>query len=285
MGEKRDKFINEYKVDVLPFMKNKKTRPAQEKEVYKSQNNKLKKVRTKKKTRLKPWAKIALAGLIAFGGYKAYDMYATNQKGNMPITLTQALENGDSLKDLKIDNSIKNELEEIKVDLANKDSSNEDLIALSAKINELQFDTIKTKLSKTLGAEESDITLSTGVQSTSEGTTIETVEVNGGKTYTNKELFKNENTIPSEISDYIKEIGDMQTLMGKLQEGDFNRNDILKEYKEAVKSIDQMAATKITVDKKGNIYVEQTKQKDLKENNKETTKETSRQEIDDEMEL
>ena len=284
MGEKRDKFINEYKVDVLPFMKEKRTKPAQEKEVYKSQNNKLKKVRKTKK-RLKPAVKkvgaIGLVGLIAFGGYKAYDIYSTNQKENTPITLTQALENGESLKDLKIDNSIKNELEEIKADLANEDISNSDLMALSTKINELQFDTIKTKLSKTLGAEESDITLSTGVESASEGTTRETVEVEGGKTYTNKELFKNENTIPSEISDYIKEIGDMQTLMGKLQEGDFNRNDILKEYKEAVKSIDQMAATKMTVDKKGNISVEQTKQKDLKENNKET----SRQEIEEEMEL
>ena len=279
MGKRNKEFKERYKVD-LSSTKSKNTRVSEEKERYTSKNNELKKLR-KTKRRLKPWAKIALVGLIAIGGYKAYDIYSTNQKENTPITLTQALENGDSLKDLKIDNSIKNELEEIKADLANKDISNSDLMALSTKINELQFDTIKTKLSKTLGAEESDITLSTGVESASEGTTRETVEVEGGKTYTNKELFKNENTIPSEISDYIKEIGDMQTLMGKLQEGDFNRNDILKEYKEAVKSIDQMAATKMTVDKKGNIYVEQTKQKDLKENNKET----SRQEIEEEMEL
>ena len=279
MGKRNKEFKERYKVD-LSSTKSKNTRVSEEKERYTSKNNELKKVR-KTKRRLKPWAKIALVGLIAFGGYKAYDIYSTNQKENTPITLTQALENGDSLKDLKIDSSIKNELEEIKADLANKDISNSDLMALSTKINELQFDTIKTKLSKTLGAEESDITLSTGVESASEGTTRETVEVEGGKTYTNKELFKNENTIPSEISDYIKEIGDMQTLMGKLQEGDFNRNDILKEYKEAVKSIDQMAATKMTVDKKGNISVEQTKQKDLKENNKET----SRQEIEEEMEL
>ena len=279
MGKRNKEFKERYKVD-LSSTKSKNTRVSEEKERYTSKNNELKKVR-KTKRRLKPWAKIALVGLIAFGGYKAYDIYSTNQKENTPITLTQALENGDSLKDLKIDSSIKNELEEIKADLANKDISNSDLMALSTKINELQFDTIKTKLSKTLGAEESDITLSTGVESASEGTTRETVEVEGGKTYTNKELFKNENTIPSEISDYIKEIGDMQTLMGKLQEGDFNRNDILKEYKEAVKSIDQMAATKMTVDKKGNIYVEQIKQKDLKENNKET----SRQEIEEEMEL
>lgn len=279
MGKRNKEFKERYKVD-LSSTKSKNTRVSEEKERYTSKNNELKKVR-KTKRRLKPWAKIALVGLIAFGGYKAYDIYSTNQKENTPITLTQALENGESLKDLKIDSSIKNELEEIKADLANKDISNSDLMALSTKINELQFDTIKTKLSKTLGAEESDITLSTGVESASEGTTRETVEVEGGKTYTNKELFKNENTIPSEISDYIKEIGDMQTLMGKLQEGDFNRNDILKEYKEAVKSIDQMAATKMTVDKKGNIYVEQIKQKDLKENNKET----SRQEIEEEMEL
>ena len=279
MGKRNKEFKERYKVD-LSSTKGKNTRVSGEKERYTSKNNELKKIR-KTKRRLKPWAKIALVGLIFFKQKTAYDIYSTNQKENTPITLTQALENGDSLKDLKIDSSIKNELEEIKADLANKDISNSDLMALSTKINELQFDTIKTKLSKTLGAEESDITLSTGVESASEGTTRETVEVEGGKTYTNKELFKNENTIPSEISDYIKEIGDMQTLMGKLQEGDFNRNDILKEYKEAVKSIDQMAATKMTVDKKGNISVEQTKQKDLKENNKET----SRQEIEEEMEL
>ena len=285
MGNKREEFVKQYQVDVLPFMKDRKTRGAKEKEVYKSKNNQLNKVRRKRlKKPVKRIATIGLAGLIAFGGYKAYSAYNEYQKENTPITLDQALQNGESLESLKIDNTVKNELEDIKEELGKEDISNSDLMGLSIRINELQFDTIKTKLANTLGEEESDITLHTGVAS--EGKTKESVEVKGGEKYTNKEFLKNENTISSEISDYIKEIGDMQGLMQELQEGDFKRDDILSKYKKLVKSTDQMAASKITVDKNGNISVEYTKVKDLKENNKETGKVNATREIDDdEMEL
>lgn len=287
MGSKRDEFKKQYQVNVPPVMKNNNTRVSKQKEVYRNPDNKLKNVRKNKIRLRKPVrriGKIALVLFIASGGYKAYNAYNENQKENTPITLTQALENGESLESLEIDNSIKNELEDIKEELGKEDISNSDIMKLAPKINELQFDTIKTKLANTLGEEESDITLHTGVAS--EGKTKESVEVKGGEKYTNKEFLKNENTISSEIANYIKEIGDMQDIMKELQEGDFERENILSKYKKLVKSTDQMAASKITVDKKGNIAVEYTRVKDLKENDKETGKVNTTREIDDdEMEL
>lgn len=287
--EKRQEFLRKNKVELdVPKFAQEKNSPSRKREVYRGSKEQRKRAQERnKRRRQKILAKrigtIGLVGLIAFGGVKAVSEYNHN---NAAITLEQALENGESLKTLKIDKSIEDELNEIKGKLANEEMSNEELIKLSTEINGLQFDNIKTKLSKTLKVDESDIELHTSVVSMQEGETYESVTVENGETYGKKGFLENKNTISDEISQYIKDIGKMQTLMGEIQSGDINRSDIFKEYKKAVKGIDQMAAAKMSVDEKGNITVEKTKVKELKENNKEKNKETSKQEIvqEDDME-
>lgn len=287
--DQKKEFLKNVKVevDIPEFMK--KRRTGDEIEQYTGKHNQMAKaINNRKKVKLtksaKKLLKIGLAALIAFGGYKTYSEYSTHKKENAPITLEEALENGETLKSLKIDGNVKNELEEVKQQLSDENITNRNLIELAPKIYNLQLDNLKTKLAMTLGVEEFDIHLHTNADPMDELETIEEIEVDGGETYSNISSSKNENTISKEISDYIIKTGDIETLIRQVQEGDFKRNDILKEYKEAVESIDQMAASKITIDKNGNISAEQTKVKDLKENKKEKGQVAYTQEIDDDME-
>lgn len=280
--ERRKKFLNQNKaeIEIPTFMqnRNKETYTAKKEDRRRVQKN-IKK--NKKKILAKRIATVGLVGLIAFGGYKYYQDY---QKENNSITLEQALDNGESLNSLKIDSSIENQLESIKEELSNNEMTNQELVELSTDINELQFDTLKTKLAKTLGVSEEDIKLYTKSVSRETGETYQSVEVQGGETYSKKELFKNNNTISDDISTYIKNIGEMQTLMGKMQKGDIDRNSIMKEYKSTIKEIDTMAAAKMSIDSKGNIRVDKINKKDLAKENDKTSREDKQIE-DDGMEL
>ena len=278
--EKRKEFLRQNKVDIeVPTFMQKQNREVyrasrKERERVQRHNSKL-----RRKAVAKRLATIGLVGLIAFGGYKGYQSY---QEKNESITLEQALENGESLDTLKIDNSIKNELDSIKEELTGNNITNQELLQLSTKINNLQFDTLKTKLSKTLNVDESDITLHTGVVSNQTGETHESVQVQDGQTYVGKEIFNNTNTISYDISRYIKDIGEMQTMMGKMQTGDIDRNSIIKSYKSTIKEIEQMATSKMFVDDKGNISIQKLQKRDLEKEDNKIAKQD--RQVDDEME-
>lgn len=269
--DKRKKFMEENKVDI-PSFANKKVYASTTPEKYTSKskisNKRKRKINKKRLTAL--LGATGIAALAVFGGIK---VYTNSQVQNEPITLVEALNNGETLESLDIDQNIQDELLNLQAALENEDITNSELIALSTRINDLQFDTIKTKLAKNLGVEESDIHLSTVAIAKDEGRieSTEKISVDGGKTYTRKDWFKNKNTMTDEIGDYIKNIGDMQRLMGQIQNGDINRQDIINQYKEVLQEIDQMAASEMTIDENGNISVEQVTQKNLEEKNQQTS--------------
>lgn len=199
-------------------------------------------------------------GILLAGGYTVKNAYDWSQQQNAPITLKQALENGEDLNSLGIDSNILLEMQDIEEMLEKGNLTNEEIIKLAPRISALQFDTAKAKLANTLGVSEDEIRLYT--RPVEEGQTRETVKTSNG-IYINKDIFTYENTIPPEVSDYIKEIGKMQDVMQKLQEGNINREEILAKYGEMLEKTSQIAASKMKVDEKGNISVEQTKVSDL----------------------
>ena len=241
-----------------------------QKETYTASKGTMKKAKRKVnwKNTCKLIGEIGLAGLLAFGGYKACQEYNEYKSQNTPITLEQAMKNGESLDELGIDKKIEKEIEDIN-NLLNKDEiTNNEIIELSAKINNLQFDTIKTKLSNTLGVDEEDIKVFTDIINNGE-TTEERIEIKGGKIYTNKDFFKNSDTMTEDISNFIKDIGKIQGLMGDIQNKNMDRRECLKKYKQVMKNLDNFAAGKMTIDDKGNISMDYTKVSEL---DKEETK-------------
>ena len=251
-GYERDKAVREME-EYLKALEEKKRikrqRNGRKRKLAREKANKNHKTfRGKIKKRI---ALLALAGVTLIGGFAI----AQNKQANESINLGQAIAYGESIDNLGIDNNIVSEIEEIDALLANKENlTNQEIIALSKRINDLQFDNIKTKISNTLGVTEDKIRLHTSP--IEENNTKETVEITDGETYRNKDIFTYENTIPSEISDYIKEIGEMQGVMQQLQVGNFNREEILKTYERMMENTDKFAAYKMSIDEKGNFSVE-----------------------------
>ena len=206
-----------------------------------------KKPKRKLKKLLKRGLAIGTACLIAFGGYKAYSEYKDSQN---TLTLEQALENGETLDKLGIDRPIEEKLSKLE-EIMQSDLTNQELIELSDEMVDLQFDTIKTKLSNTLGIEEKDIKLYPR-EDENEGARVDIK----GNIYTEKGIIEFENTISSDIANYIDEIGNMQTLQTKLEGGNFDRSDVIKAYTSVLKETSKFAAAEMKVDEKGNITLD-----------------------------
>lgn len=206
-------------------------------------------------------------GIVIAGGNTIKNTYDTYQQQNAPITLEQALDNGENLDSLGIDNNILLEMQDIQEMLEKDDLTNEEIIKLAPRISGLQFDTAKSKLANTLGVTENEIRLYT--TPIEEGQTRETIKTSNDM-YTNKDIFTYENTMPSELSNYIKEISEMQKIMEEMKKGNINRKEILEKYEKMVNNTSQLAASKMNVDDRKNIKVEYTKVVDLNKTSNQT---------------
>ncbi len=222
---------------------------------------------------------IALAAALVGGiGYAGTQAYATFQADNTPITLEQAEKNGKTPEDLKIDTNTLQKIQDLKERLSAKDIDIDELVSIGNDTYDLQRDVIKTKLADQLGVEEDDIELHSSNDKDQADGSREYIEVKGEKQYSNRTIF--ESQLPDEIEAYIKEVARTQTNVTNVRNGTFDKNDIIKAYKEVVDETSQFAAgdlrityevdenNKVVKDDKGNakikkITYDQTKQKDL----------------------
>ena len=76
-------------------------------------------------------------------------------------------------------------------------------------------------------------------------------------------MFRNKNSISKEISQMIINTGNIQDLMRTVQEGNFNREEIIAQCNEALRGTSQFAGMKLQIDEKENITAKTIKAKDL----------------------
>lgn len=197
---------------------------------------------------------IGLAALVAFGGYTACSEYRDSKN---TLTIEQALENGETLESLGINKEIEEEIYELQ-EIMEGDLNNQELIELAPQIYDLELKTAKTKLRDVLGLEEG-ASMKLKARRGEEGARVDT----DYGFYIEKELLNFENTISSDIASYIEEIGKIQTIKDEVQKGDFDRSDLIKDYKSALEKTSKFAAGEMTIDDKGNIDIEKTRVSEL----------------------
>ena len=73
--------------------------------------------------------------------------------------------------------------------------------------------------------------------------------------------------------------------MKEIQRGDINRQEILEQYGKMIENTSQLAASKMNVDEKGNITVDQTKVSDLNKQSDQIKTATLKQEQNEEKEI
>lgn len=203
------------------------------------------------------------AGTIVIGGQM------NNKEQSNPITIEQALESGTSLKELAITPEMQSEIEEIQnrlnsIDVQNMSDS--ELRKLGLEIDNLQLNEIfKSKVGNALGVEPEQIEVSyRGASGPDESDSQEKF----GITVKNDEGIElttyNGDNIPEGMKDYIRNIGEVQGAVAKIENENFDRDSVLDTYKTAMDETSRFAAGKVKYDGK-TFTLEQESEKDLAE--------------------
>lgn len=225
------------------------------------------------KTKIAAWT---LSLGIAVGGIAvANNVYENYQKQNEPATLEQVLDEGVNLEKLGINNKLVSRMEGVQERLENKDITNQQLMRMSKEILDLQFDVTKSKLANVLDCSQEDIKLYTYGRDV-DGKQQETVEVyeNGFRKDVYSNNLKKSNIMPVQVAEMIRNIPDMQGVIGQLQNGDVNRKEIIGKCKQAFDETSKFAAMELKYDEQNkSILVGVTKVSELNKKSDKALKE------------
>lgn len=240
---------------------------------YKNSGKKIKGVKkSKRKYKGKALAMWGLSALLTIGGITGAKSYVDYRKNNAPITLEQALENGETAESLQISEETLKEIQGLQKQLEENVDVN-DLQSIGNDIYDLQRSIIKSKVASQMNVKPEDITLKSYYEA-SDGSEIESIKIAGE--YKSEDILILEDKLPKEVENYISSIVNTQRQMGKVENGEFNKGKIIKEYKEALEESSEFAAGDLKIEtKKGDgilntkkvtkMTYTQTKQKDLQE--------------------
>lgn len=217
---------------------------------------------------------VALAGLVSFGGIKVYQNYKDSKN---TITLEQALENGETIESLGLDEKVSitlkqdskdDEIVEIGVDtelerLNKKMQQNltyQELTELVKELVEFQRIVAKSKVKDVLNR-DSITGISLHPAEGDRGAYIITPVGNYESSFISK--ISGEETISSEIANYINAIGRMQDIQKDMENGNISKSKVMEVYKDALEETSKFAAGKMELDEKGDIIMEKTKVSEL----------------------
>ena len=147
--------------------------------------------------------------------------------------------------------------------------TNQEIIQMAPRINNLCFDVSKSKLSNALGVREEGISFEENFEDGITRPKI-VVETPYSKDVYHEESILNKNTFPKEISKEIEDIKEIQKIIQEVQNGNFNRDYVLNKYATILQDTENLAASplklengKIIVNEKGS----QEKETQGKDNN------------------
>lgn len=244
-----------------------------EKEKVKNRTKQQRKAAKRKVMRNRAIA-VALAGLVSFGGIKVYQNYKDSKN---TITLEQALENGETIESLGLDEKVSitlkqdskdDEIVEIGVDtelerLNKKMQQNltyQELTELVKELVEFQRIVAKSKVKDVLNR-DSITGISLHPAEGDRGAYIITPVGNYESSFISK--ISGEETISSEIANYINAIGRMQDIQKDMENGNISKSKVMEVYKDALEETSKFAAGKMELDEKGDIIMEKTKVSEL----------------------
>lgn len=199
-----------------------------------------------------------LAGIMIFGGFNGLHEYRDSKN---TLTLEQALENGETLENLGINEKIATEIDELTTKLEG-DLTREELIDIAEEIPEIQMEVIKTKIADKIEVEslqDIKLTPTTGILNTR-------MDIEGKGGYEADKIMHTvlgEKTISSDIAEYIDRIGNAQGKRDKILNGNMDKAKDIKYYRKAIKETSKFAAGEIEIDEKGNISIEKTRVSEL----------------------
>ena len=216
---------------------------------------------------------LMLSAIAALSGV-TYAM-AKNFKPQENKILNNAISSGETLETLGINRDIQANLQDLQQKMMSGNLTNQEIIQMAPRINNLCFDVSKSKLSNALGVREEGISFEENFEDGITRPKI-VVETPYSKDVYHEESILNKNTFPKEISKEIEDIKAIQKIIQEVQNGNFNRNYVLNKYATILQDTENLAASplklengKIIVNEKGS----QEKETQGKDNNQNTVEE------------
>lgn len=216
---------------------------------------------------------LMLSAIAALSGV-TYAM-AKNFKPQENKILNNAISSGETLETLGINGDIQANLQDLQQKMMSGNLTNQEIIQMAPRINNLCFDVSKSKLSNALGVREEGISFEENFEDGITRPKI-VVETAYSKDVYHEESILNKNTFPKEISKEIEDIKAIQKIIQEVQNGNFNRDYVLNKYATILQDTENLAASplklengKIIVNEKGS----QEKETQGKDNNQNTVEE------------
>lgn len=209
----------------------------------------------------------AIVAAIAAGSLAIGSNISKASQENQPITLEQAVDSGKDIETLGIDSDTLERITNLEQRL-NGDIDVEKLISIGGDLESLQLDVIKSKVSDTLGVDSEDITIKSNWMSDDEPT-VESIIINQGDdelVYADESYSTNrDGTISNTIEEYIQTVVNTQVNERNVNDGNFNKDDVIERYKQTLESTSEFAAGTMVRNDDGTLEIEQTTQKELEE--------------------
>ena len=222
-------------------------------------------------------AAATLSGVLIFSGAKAFAEFIDSKN---VVSLDEALKSGETLKELGINEEIKEELDSIKKDLQGaNDLSNIQLQELAIRINELQGRVLRSKVADAFNVNPEEVKTGISYDKDMGVTTRVYMGEPGDEEYKSfisedGDIF-GQNSLDENFDHYIYYEDFLGDLAKSMTNGDINRSEIISKMKEMTDRVDKFSDGKVILEN-DKLNWEGTRQSEI-----EKKKEQERQERED----
>lgn len=203
-----------------------------------------------------------IGAAIAVGAYGIASNNSRAAETQDRVALEQVIGNQDELARLGISNETATEIQNLYSELNSADIENlseKDVLSLGSRVEDIQFATMKEKISNEMGVPVESIELRVSYTDH----VPKASAIIDGKGYNEGDFLDHNDNISGEMADYIEKIAGTQSTNSRLEEGSITKQDALEQYRGAMESVRDVSTKELSIDGNGNMSLSQVSRADI----------------------
>ena len=203
-----------------------------------------------------------IGAAIAVGAYGIASNNSRAAETQDRVALEQVIGNQDELARLGISNETATEIQNLYSELNSADIENlseKDVLSLGSRVEDIQFATMKEKISNEMGVPVESIELRVSYTDH----VPKASAIIDGKGYNEGDFLDHNDNISGEMADYIEKIAGTQSTNSSLEEGSITKQDALEQYRGAMESVRDVSTKEFSIDENGNMSLSQVSRADI----------------------
>ena len=203
-----------------------------------------------------------IGAAIAVGAYGIASNNSRTAETQDRVPLEQVIGNQDELARLGISNETATEIQNLYSELNSGDLENlseEEVLSLGSRVEDVQLNTMKEKISNEMGVPVESIELRVSYTDH----VPKASAIIDGKGYNEGDFLDHNDNISGEMANYIKQIAGTQSTNSGLEEGSITKQDALEQYRGAMESVRDVSTRELSIDGNGNMSLSQVSRADI----------------------